>query len=255
MVGAPPAATPTAAAVPAPAPGVAANGGGPAAAATAPAAGPPQSEATAQAIPIDSVKVWPSLFSMGIGYEAHLFGGTVSGSVGLWGKSHVVIHSKGLDLARANAKASVGVDLAGKLDTNIDLVLDPDGTKTTGKVSITGEGLIINGGTVAQYDLPKVELGQLDMALKLDGGKGTVDLFKTQGGDVDAALEGEIALAQKILLSALKLKLKFKPGEDFLKRNSFIQTGLSFAMSKDGRGFYTVNVNRVLGNPGFQPQR
>lgn len=219
---------------------------------------PPKQEGGAepQAIPIDEIAVRPTLFPLGVAYKARLFGGTIEGSTGRPGKrSPLRVQVKNLDLAKTNSKAAVGLDLGGKLDSDVDLMMDPDGTKMTGSVKFGATGLVINGGTVAQYDLPKVDLGRLDMAFKLDGGKATVDFFKAQGADVEATLEGDVQLATKILMSALKLKLKFKPAEDFLKRNSFIQTGLSFAMTKDSKGFYTVNVNRVLGNPGFQPQR
>ena len=219
---------------------------------------PPKQEGSPepQAIPLDEIKVRPTLFPLGVAFQAKFFGGTVEGSTGVPGKrSNVDVHIKGLDLSKTNSKAAVGLDLAGRLDSDVDLTLDPDGTKITGKMSFNGTGVVINGGTVAQYDLPKVELGRLDMAFKIDAGKATVEFFKTQGADVESSLEGDVQLAQKVMMSALKLKLKFKPADDFLKRNSFIQTGLNFAMSKDAKGFYTVNVNRVLGNPGFQPQR
>lgn len=219
---------------------------------------PPRQEGAPepQPIPIDEVRVRPTLLPPGVAYEARLFGGTIEGAMGLLSKRpRLLVHAKGLDLSKTNSKAAVGLDLGGRLDLDVDLVLDQDGTKIAGKLAFDGTGLVINGGTVAQYDLPKVDLGRFEMTMKLDQGKGGVDFFKTQGADVEANLEGEVQLAQKLAMSPLKLKLKFKPAEDFLKRNSFIQTGLSFAMNKDTKGFYTVNINRVLGNPGFQPQR
>ncbi len=216
----------------------------------------PGASAEPQAIPIDEIQVRPTLFPLGVSFKARLFGGTVEGSTGRPGKrSPLVVHVRNLDLSRTNSKAAVGLDLAGKLDSDVDLMLDPDGTKMTGKLSFNGTNMVINGGTVAQFDLPKVDLGRLEMTFKLDGGKATVDYFKAQGADVEATMEGEATLAQKVAMSALKLKLKFKPAEGFLERYSFIKTGLSFAMTKDSKGFYTVNINRVLGNPGFQPQR
>ncbi len=207
-------------------------------------------------IPINEVRVRPGLFPLGVVYSAKLFGGTVDGRLGVGKKPVVIIKAKGLDLGRTNSKAAVGLDLVGELDTDINLTLDnADGTKITGKIGLNGQGITINGGTVAQYDLPKVELGRLEMNFKVEGGKATVEFFKAQGTDIEASLDGEITLAQKPLMSALKLALKFKPAEEFLKKNSFIQTGLNFAMTKDSKGYYTVNVNRVLGNPGFQPKR
>ncbi|MGC4113966.1 MAG: type II secretion system protein GspN [Myxococcales bacterium] len=214
------------------------------------------SQAEPQAIPIDEIQVRPTLFPIGVAFKANLFGGSIEGNTGRPGKrSPLVIHLKNLDLSKTNSKAAVGLDMVGKLDADIDLMLDPDGTKTTGKLSFNGTGMVINGGTVAQFDLPKVDLGRLEMAFKLDAGKASVDFFKAQGADVEANMEGDVTLAQKLAMSALKLKLKFKLADEFLKRYSFIQTGLNFAATKDSKGFYTINVNRVLGNPGFQPQR
>lgn len=219
---------------------------------------PPRQEGSPEPepIPIDEVKLRPTLFPAGVAYQARLFGGTVAGRVGLLSKTpSIVATAKGLELGRANAKAAVGLDLGGRLDASVDVVLNPDGTKIAGKVTLNAEGLVIHGGTVAHYDLPKVDLGRLEVSLKAEGGKGTIDFFKSQGADVESSLEGELALAQKPLLSPLKLKLKFKPADPFLDRNSFIKTGLNFGGSRDPRGFYTVSIGRVLGNPSFAMQR
>jgi type II secretion system protein N len=208
-----------------------------------------------QPIPIDEVKIRPSLLPPGIVYEAHVFGGTVSGHLGLLSQHPgVIVHAKGLNLARSNSKAAVGLDIDGTLDTDIDLDLDSDGTKMSGTLGITGSGLVINGGSVGPYDLPKTDLGQLDLSINIENGKATVESGKIQGGDAEALLEGEIALAQKLLLSNLKLKLKFKLSDDFVKRNP-LASGIGFSMTKDSKGFYTGSIARVLGNPSFVPQR
>jgi type II secretion system protein N len=211
-------------------------------------------DAAAAPLTADEVILRPGIFPPGIRYSAKLFGGSVEGRIGTGKRPHLELHAKGLDLERSNSKAALGLDLAGKLGATVDLDVDRENNaKTVGQILLSGNGITINGGTVAQYDLPRVEVGLLDAELKLDAGKASVKSFKAEGADVDATVEGDINLAQKLLFSNLRLKLKFKPSEDFLKRNSFIQTGLGFAMGKDSRGYHTINVERMLGNPRFQP--
>lgn len=217
----------------------------------------PGQTADPERIVLDSVSVRATLLPPGIKYSSSAFGGSIDGRIGVLGKRpHVQVRAKGVDLSKTNAKAALGLDLGGKLGAAVDLDLDrQDSSKTTGRIAFNGEGAIINGGTVANFDLPKVDLGHLEADLKIDQGKATVQSFKSLGGDVEAQIEGDISLAERLEFSQLNLTLKFKPGDDFLRKNSFIQTGLSFAMSKDSKGFYTTRIERMLGNPNFRPLR
>jgi type II secretion system protein N len=221
---------------------------------------PPRQEgqpAEPEPLVIDEVSVRPSLFPLGVVAHARVFGGTAVVQLApLRARPRLDVRARGIDLSRANAKASVGIDLAGMLGGTLEATFDrADFSKTTGKLALSGEGLAINGGTLMQYDLPKIDLGKLDAELKIDQGKATVQSFAIRGNDVESEVQGEVVLAAKLPFSSLNLKVLFKPNEEFLKRNSFIQTGLNFAMSRDAKGFYTANVDRFLGNPRFSPVR
>ncbi|MFN7134162.1 MAG: type II secretion system protein GspN [Myxococcales bacterium] len=205
---------------------------------------------------IDEVSARPSLFPLGLAFNAKLFGGQVKGSFSPLRRSQLLLTAREVELARGNLKSALGLDLSGKLGANINLAFDPnDFTKAVGRVQLEGQELVINGGTVANYDLPKVDLGTLDADFKFEDGKAVVESFSAKGSDVEAALEGQMTLASKLMYSMLQFDLKFKPAEDFLKRNSFIATGLSFAMTKDPQGYYKAKVDRLFGNPRFSPQR
>lgn len=213
----------------------------------------PEQAAAPEPIVIDRVSLRPSLLPLGVRYAAELFGGTIEGHYGAVGNPQLRLRAKGLNLLRSNAKAAVGLDLDGTLGGAVDLRLDAaDSSKTTGRIALLGEGLVINGGTIAHYDLPKVDLGRLEAEVTIEDGKASMSTFQANGKDVEAKLEGEITLAAKATLSPVKLKVQFKPAEDFLNRNSFIKAGLGFAMSKDNRGFYGGNVLGTVGNPRFQ---
>lgn len=205
---------------------------------------------------IDSVSARPSLFPLGVAFNAEIFGGTVKGSYSPLRKSQILLTAREVELARGNLKPALGLDLTGRLGADINLAFDPaDFTKAVGRVELDAQGLVVNGGTVANYDLPKVDLGALEAALQVADGKATIETLSIKGNDVEAEGEGEMTLAQKLLFSTMRVELKFKPAEEFLKRNSFIQTGLSFAMTKDAQGFYKARLDRQLGNPRFTPIR
>ncbi len=219
-----------------------------------------------QPLLIDELNFRPTLFPLGASFHAHLFDGTADGSLGLGKKPRVELRLKAVDLARANAKEALGLDVAGKLTGALNVEssepvsfgprgLEYDASKLSGNLGLAADGLAINGGTVANYDLPKVEVGRLDAAVKIDPGKASVSTFRTSGNDAEASLEGEINLQKLLAVSPLKLKLRFKLTDDFLKRNSFIQTGLNFAMSRDPKGYYGATVDRTVGNPRFSPNR
>jgi type II secretion system protein N len=217
---------------------------------------PKQDGQTAEPEPIyvESVSVRPSLLPPGVKVSADLFGGSLDATWGAVGNPTLTLKAKGLDLLKTNAKAAVGLDLTGKLGAVVELKLDKkDPTKTTGRVALMGESLLVNGGTVANYDLPKIDLGRLDAELKLENGKASVQTFRGNGADLELTVDGEVGLGQKPMMSTLKLKAKFKPSDDLLKRNSFIATGLGFAMAKDSGGFYAADIQGMLGNPRFKP--
>ena len=221
---------------------------------------PPKQEgqtAEPEPIVIDEVFVRPTVLPLGVAFKSSLFGGTVSGSfVPLRSRPQLLLTAKNVDLGKSGSKAAMGLDMAGTLGASVDVTYDPtDFSRSSGKVSLSGGALLINGGTVMQYDLPKVDLGQLDAEVKIDQGKATIEAFTLKGNDVEAEISGEVVLAQKLPFSSLNLKVKFKPQDDFLKRNSFIATGLNYAMARDSKGYYTANVDRFLGNPHFAPVR
>lgn len=209
-------------------------------------------ERTAFMIPAVSAR--PMLIPPGIALRVELPGGTVHGGWRLVGGRQLTLEAKKLDLAKSNLKEAIGLDLTGSLNFLVDLKLDPASTaKTTGRIALNGDSLLIAGGTVSNFDLPRIELGRLEGDIQLTGGKAEFKTFRTIGGDAELNVEGDIALADKLLMSTLRLKLKFKPKEEFLKKNALIAGGLNLAMSKDPQGFYAVGIERALGNPSFRP--
>lgn len=210
-----------------------------------PAAPPP-------ALYLDSVSVRPGLLPPGLHLSASAFGGSVDAFLADKGKGlvHVEITASDLELARAGLKPLVGVDLQGKLKGSVDLTLNPnDLSKTTGTVKISSKDLVLNGGTVNYVDLPKAALGTLDLRLKADQGRASIEALNVQGGDVEAKGDGNINLAGRLNTSSLTAKVEFKPNDEWLKKYSFIGTGLHMAGHPNRDGYYTANLSGILLNP------
>jgi type II secretion system protein N len=208
---------------------------------------------------IDQLTVRPTLLPLGIKVSAKAFSGEVqaqlagytSGTKGEGGGFTRLdgLSIKNLDLARAGLKPTLGVDLAGVLNAEGEVSHFNELSKASGSLKLSGKDLQLVSGTVAMFDLPKVSLGALDLRVKMDAGKASLDKFSATGGDVEANGEGDITLNNRLGASQSKLHIEFKPAEEWLKKNSFIQLGLSQAGRPDSRGFYTVNLDGMLGNP------
>jgi len=203
------------------------------------------------ALYLDSVRVRPGLFPPGLHFSVAAFGGSLDGYVANRGKDGISLSAQGsAELARAALKPLLGVDMQGKVNLAADLSVNTkDFAKTTGTVKLTGKDVVLNGGTVKYIDLPKASLGSVNLKVKAEKGKATLDAFEISGGDIEAKGSGDVALSSRWNASTLQTSFDFKPADAWLKKNSFIQTGLAMAGHANSEGFYTATVNGLLLNP------
>lgn len=208
-------------------------------------------------IVIDTVRARPTLFPPGLAITAKSFGGGGSAAVGLFRRRpSVSVTVGGVDLARAGLKEAVGLDLAGTLAGRASLVLDAtDLAKSKGEIEIDFDRVTVNGGTVQNYDLPRIAIGEVEGALKVEDGKATVEKFTAKGDDVEADADGEITLHARLPYSSPRLRVRFKPSPAFLDRYAIIKSGLAFAATPDPKGYYTLFVEGLLGNLRTRLQR
>lgn len=206
----------------------------------------------ASAVLLDSVTVRPGLLPPGLHISANAFGGSVDAFIANKTKGNLGIEvtARDLELARAGLKPLVGLDMQGKLRADADLTVNPlDLSKTVGTIKVSGKELVLNGGTVNYVDLPKANLGALDIRLKADQGKAAIEAFGLTGGDVEAKADGNLLLGNRFNTSSVNAKVEFKPNDEWLKKYSFIQTGLHLAGHPNRDGFYTATLSGILLNP------
>ncbi len=205
-------------------------------------------------IPIKLIRARPALFPPGLHFSIYLLGGIIEANQSLFGKTKLTIQANNINLSRANFRGAVGLDLAGKLQGHAKVTLDKDASKLTGGIYVKGEDVVIHGGSISNFDLPKIKIGQLESKVIMEKSRATVDITSTSS-DGELFLNGSANLNKKLLLSTLNLKLKFKLSEAYMNKNPMIQTGLHFAMASDSEGYYSAKIGRILGNPLFRPRR
>jgi type II secretion system protein N len=148
----------------------------------------------------------------------------------------------------------------------VDLVVPatPGETPPTGRIDLTVADAGVAGGQVpipgmaSGFALPKLSLGAVTAAVKLEGGKASVEKLEAKGGD--AELEGEalsVALQGKLAFAPLsgRAKVRFQPA--FWEKpatSSFkaIAEGM-LASARTPDGAYQFQVYGSLAHPQLRP--
>lgn len=234
----------------------AAAAGAPEGAAAPAPAGPPK-------IHFDSVTAQADLFSLirgkrALKFSAEAWGGELDGRM-MMGEEESVLEARGsgIDLAKSPLKDLAGLDLVGTLDRlTIDLKSPgPDFSKADGEIAIDGKGLLLNGGEVQHFELPKIAMGELGGKIKVEKGNGTFDKLGLKGDDLEAQIEGTLRLAPVFKQSSLNTKLKIKPSDDWWNKNEMLKTAANFALPADKNGWRVINVYGQIAHPNFRPQK
>ncbi len=228
----------------------------PAAEAAAPIPAP-----AAGGIHIDSVTAKVDLIASILGKQAFSFnadawGGRVKGKF-TQGKEDrsFQLSATNLELGASPIQALAGLDLQGKLSSlTIDLASNgPDFSNADGKLVIKGSDLVLEGGEVQQFELPKVVLGTLDGTIDIKEGKADTDTFEIKGDDIDVKLAATVRLSPELSASTLTGKLQLKPSEDWWNRNEMLKAAAGFALPAGEDGWRSLNLYGQLRRPNFRP--
>lgn len=192
------------------------------------------------------------------GFSAHGYGGTARGHARLSsdprrpGLSSLELDLRGLDLHALPLPPSLqGAELAGRLGLKLDLPsLDPLET-SSGKVSLSIQGAALvravarlEGGM--SLTLPRVSLGDVDAAAAVEKGTARVERLSARGGDVDAEIDGTVALRPALMLSQADLHLKLRPSERWMQENPVVRGALGMLGPRGPDGSYTVTFSGPL---------
>ncbi|XXF75986.1 type II secretion system protein GspN [Myxococcaceae bacterium GXIMD 01537] len=228
-----------------------------------------------EALVIDSVTVRPSLFPLGVSFNASALGGTLKGAVGGLKDVTVKLDAQGLRMDQGNLPAFSGVELEGTVGGRLTLTL-PRGTgkdaeldlaAADGELALDTSGLVIRGGKVSvpmmpntppvPIDLPRIAVGELVGRLDFVKGLGTVKELRLKSEDLEAHAEGTLKLGKRVAYSAPALDLRVKAETAFVKRIGLLGAGLSL-MAQDPKdpNFRVGQLTGFLNKPQFgQPRR
>lgn len=217
----------------------------------------------AKRIALDSVTAKADVMAMIRGqramkFAARAFGGSLNGRFRFSDDESIFLaDAKGLDFAQSPLLPMVGLDLDGTLDRlQIELRSPgPDFSKADGKVQIQGADLVLNGGEVQHFELPKIVLGTLDGTLQIEKGEGNFETFSIQGDDLEARVEGNVRMGAMLSQSTLTGRLKIKPSDDWWGRNELLKTAANFALPAQSDGFRTLTVYGPVSKLNFRPQK
>ncbi|WP_169788780.1 type II secretion system protein GspN [Vulgatibacter incomptus] len=216
--------------------------------------------ATGGGIHIDSLTLKAELFALlrgkqAFSFDASAWGGRLRGRVDPGETLVIRARASGFDLARSPLKSVSGLDLVGKLATlDLDLTAEKgDFSKADGELLIKGEDLVLNGGEIQHFELPRVVLGTLDGKIAIKEGKADVDSFGLEGQDVAAKVQATLRLSPQILASTINGKVLLKPSDDWWNRNELLKTAANFALPAGSDGWRSVNVYGQLQHVSFRP--
>lgn len=206
-----------------------------------------------ESLRIDSVSIRPSLFPLGVAIRASALGGSMSGTIGGLKDLTVRLSLDELNLSGGNLKGFSGVDLAGNLSGEVALTVprtslgpkaaaEPDLGQANGTITLNLKGFQVNGGTLTlalpmmgpepvPIGLPKLNLGDLEGALKFQKGQGTIEKFSLKGDGVELNATGTLKLAKRLQYSEPALELRLKTTPEFVKALGMYGAGLSMLPS------------------------
>ncbi len=234
-----------------------------------------RADAPPDALVLQSVALRPSLFPPGVAVRAKALGGTIRGAIGPLGTVRVRLTADDLNFSQGNLKAFTGVDLAGRGDAELSLnipqvtlagskVSEPDLGQASGTLSLKLQQLQINGGTVkvaipmygpepTPIDLPKIGIGDVEGAVKIDKGVATLEKLDGKGQGLDVKGSGTVKLAKRVEYSEASLELRLKTDPEWVKQLGVYGVGLSTLRSdpKDPT-WKLATLSGYLSRPSFR---
>jgi len=209
---------------------------------------------------LDRVKIGVPFFKLlagfkGAGFSLNGFDGSISGFAGFKGNvQDASVSIDDIDLAKVTfLDGLLGIKLAGVINGDINARLDTtDAKKDTGGVAFNITELGVVEGKYMGFELPKINFGQITLKINLKDGKAEIKEFKGKGKDVEVKGDGTANLSNRIGASSMSFKLKIKPTEDFIQKNSKLQPLLyAIQSSKDREGFYVFQIAGSFERPHF----
>jgi type II secretion system protein N len=175
-------------------------------------------------------------------------GGEVTGQVTLARTPKTTLAWQGVDLSRLRPPPGAWeLPLSGRFSGQLDAVLLPDPTQTSGRAELVFQGARIGSGMAWGFPVPEVGLGTGRVRLSADGGKLEVESAVFEDGDLGVELSGSVLLRPDASRSLVNGLLSLRPDERLSRELGLLFAVFPGARGSDGR--YTARIRGTLGAP------
>lgn len=198
------------------------------------------------------------LFKRSISFQLPLGRGLFSGTLATRGDG-VDAHLEGAELdftAMPALSRALGLPAAGVLTLEGDLSAVKDLQHAQGSLVMSLDHLAAGPGTLFGLALPRLDMGKLDVAMKVEDGHARLNTFKQTGGTVNLGLQGAIELATPVVNSTLNLCGKVRLDPQFLEKNPKLRSVMQLAevqLRRDGDGFLNAPLVGPVSAPQLRP--
>lgn len=175
-------------------------------------------------------------------------GGEVTARVALARTPKVSLAWEGFELSRLRPPPGTWeLPLTGRSSGQVDAVLQPDATQTSGRAELVFQGARIGAGTAWGFPVPEVGLGNGRVRLSAEAGKVEVESAVFDDGDLGVEVSGSVLLRPDASRSLVNGLLSLRPDERLSRELGLLFAVFPGARGSDGR--YTARVRGTLGAP------
>jgi type II secretion system protein N len=230
---------------------------------------------------VDSVFLRPTLFPLGVAFEANALGGQIAGNVGGRKEVQVKLKLDRLDPSQGNLPKFTGLDLEGTLNGTLNLKMpvpdgpqgrqgEPDLSQADGELSLEGQNLLLKGSVegsamanqtgmfaaLVQAGLPRIPIGELTAQIRFEKGQGTVDALRLGSDQLEIRGTGTVKLAKRFQYSEPAMDVKLRVEPELVKSLGPIGMGVNILPpDKDDPKFRAGRLSGSLGKLSFLPKR
>ena len=228
------------------------------------------------AIRIDSARARLGLFALLFGgkslsFDAALGTGTIEGSYAESGDDKKLLASLSkVDLSKLGLlEELVSLPMKGTLSGEFDLTLNPQPSKTNGKIALSIQKLTIGDGkaklklgTMGGLTIDPISAGDLTLEVDVKEGTGTIKRFTTNGTDLKLDGSGDLRFAQPLVRTRLGILLRLKLTDAYKNKTPRTKTMVSLlegstvpqvAAAKTSDGSYQVRLSGTFASARALP--
>jgi type II secretion system protein N len=213
----------------------------------------------------DTLTLYPSLLSMipwtgsvnpRVSFDGTAYGANLKGSARSGRDLAFTLNAENVNLGKVTPLSQAGIDLQGvltKVAADLDLE-NNDLSKADGTVELSGKNFVLDPAAFQiPMALPVMDLGNVEIRGKADGGKFKIDHFQIGGAgkDLEIRVTGEITLQRNAMFSPANLRVVLKPSKKVLDAVPSIGGLLGTLATLQPDGYYAMRFTGTLGNLGL----